>query len=234
MKLEEYGLTHKEMQEMDDALRWESVDFKTIEPKEWFKFAKANKIFREPGISYDEIRGLHEACELFGHRPIRIVETGMCFGTTTRYFIVRTVKYGGELHSYEVKVQPLFKEHMEKLDLWKYVHVHGNSVKDFYDGERIDMLFIDSEHALQDALGEYMRFRPFLYEHSIIGLHDCEMCSGVGQAIKMIQEVDELEVVSRSTGRLGAGVIFFKRKKTGRTDRPWVKMKGRELYESFE
>jgi len=214
-----------------EIMRYKDFDWKNASVEDWLQFCKANKEFIEPGISYDELRALHEATEFFGHKPMRVVETGQCFGTTTRYFIVRNIKYGGDLYSYEVKVRDLFKEYMEKLDLWKYITLRKNSVKDEYDGKRIDFLFIDSEHALQDALGEYMRFRPFIYESTIIGFHDCDICPGVGKALQFINEVDLLKLISRSTDKLGAGVMFFKRIKAGRTDRPWQKQKGRELYE---
>ena len=211
------------------VLDYKNVDWKKATLEDWWQFTKANNEFREPGISYDELRALHEACELLGHRPIRIVETGMCFGTTTRYFIVRLIKYGGELWSYEVKVRDLFKQKMEELDLWNYVNVHGDSMKDAYDNKRIDLMFIDSEHALENALCEYVRFRPFYYENTIIGFHDCDTCPGVAKAINVIQEMDELIEVSSSRNHLGAGVIFFKRKYSNRRDRPWKLQKGHEL-----
>lgn len=204
-----------------DAMEFKGISWKDMNISDWLQFTKANRVYGEPGIAYDELRALHEACETLGKRPIRAVETGMCFGTTTRYFLIRTIKYGGELWSYEVKPREIFVNQMKELGLDECWMIKGHSMKDSYDGKRIDVLFIDSEHALQDALGEYMRFRPFFYEYTIIGFHDSDSAPGVKKAIEMVNEVDELELVSESTGRLGMGLKMFKRKQVNRMDRRW-------------
>jgi len=211
------------------VLDYSGTDWKSMNITDWIQFCKANTEFREPGITYDELRALHEACELLGQRPLRIVETGMCFGTTTRYFAIRTVKYGGDLHVYEINVRPMFKEYMQGMGLWDHINVHGHSITDEYDGKKIDLLWIDSEHALQDALCEYVRFRPYFYENTLIGFHDSDICAGVAMAINMVQEMDELEQVAYSGDRLSSGCRIFKRKHPNRINRWWHGMKGYEI-----
>jgi len=196
-----------------------NTDWKNASLVDWIHFAEANQGF-EPGISFDEVRALHEACETLEPRALRIVETGMCHGTSTRYFLVRVLKYGGELHSFEVHVRKEFQDALEGLGLWKSIHLHGHSMRDPWQGS-INVLFIDSEHALEDALGEYMRFRVWLEANAIIGFHDSDSCPGVVKAIEMIQEVDKLELISESTGQMGRGVKMFKRLQASRSDRPW-------------
>ena len=203
-----------------DVLEFKGVDFKNMPLDQWFNFCKANKSYGEPGIDYYELAALHKACETLGKRPLTILETGMCFGTTTRYFLVRTIKFGGEVHSFEIHLREKFKETMQELGLWDKINLHGHSMKDPWDKE-IDVLFIDSEHALADALGEYMRFREWLKADSIIGFHDTSCCPGVIKVIEMIQEVDELELISESNDRASAGIKLFKRKAKNRADRPW-------------
>lgn len=186
-------------------------DFRNMSIKDCFQFAKANEGW-ETGISYDELRALHEGMETMGHRPLTIFETGMCFGTTTRYFILKLLKEGGELYTCEFKVREPFKNAMEELGLWKYINVLGDSMKVPWD-KKIDVLFIDSEHALSDALGEYMKYRVFLNEFSLVGFHDCDFCYGVKRTIEIIQEIDDLELISSSVDKLGAGLKTFKVKR---------------------
>jgi len=198
-------------------------DFKNFSTLEWFQFCKANKAFGEPGIAADELRALNEGCEKqIGHRPATIVETGMCFGVTTRYFIIRNLKYGGELNTFEVWIRDGFKKSMENVGLWDKINVHGHSIKSPWDKD-IDILFIDSEHALSDALGEYIRFRPYIKAETLIGFHDTDCCPGVKRAIEIIQEIDVLELVSESTNKAAAGIKFYRRTGTNRADLPWNK-----------
>ena len=203
-----------------DIMEFKGVDFKSMPIDQWLYFCKANLTFGEPGIDYYELAALHQACETLGKRPLTILETGMCFGTTTRYFLVRTIKYGGELHTFEVAIRDKFKETMQELSLWDKINLHGHSIKDHWNKD-IDVLFIDSEHALENTLGEYIRFREWLKAESIIGFHDTNCCAGVIKALEMIQEVDGLELISECSDRAHAGIKFFRRKIKNRTDRPW-------------
>jgi hypothetical protein len=216
MKIEEIEI----LEYNKDILEFKGRDFKNISLDEWFYFCKANLTFGEPGIDYYELAALHQACETLGKRPLIILETGMCFGTTTRYFLIRTIKYGGELHTFEVHIRDKFKETMQELGLWDKINLHGHSIKDTWNKD-IDVLFIDSEHALADALGEYMRFREWLKGDSIIGFHDTNCCIGVKKALEMIQEVDELELICEVDNNASAGIKLFRRKIKNRTDRLW-------------
>lgn len=186
------------------------ADFKNFDLKDWFQFCKANHEFREAGLSYDELRALHFGMEgMKNKNNLRILETGMCFGVSTRYFIVRNLKYGGELYSVEVHLRALFKEAMEKLGLWKEVNfIDGNSMMIPWN-KPIDFLFIDSEHALCFPLGEYMKYRLFLSPGSRVGFHDSDLCYGVHRAIQIIQEMDELVLVEDSSHHLAAGMKVF-------------------------
>jgi hypothetical protein len=207
-----------------DIYEFLGADLKSLNEAQWLQFCKANRLFREPGISKEELLVLHTAVkEQFGEAPIRSLETGVCFGTTTRYFTVRTLKFGGEHHAFEVMVRPKFKEVMEQFGLWDKFTLHGHSIRDDWHGGDIDVLYIDSEHAICDALGEYMRFRVFLHGRSLVGFHDTDTCPGVARAIEMIQEVDELELVGEYTKKLSAGMKFFKVKCMNRTDQEWNK-----------
>lgn len=197
-------------------------DLTKLSEMEMLQFCKANKTFGEPGISGDELAALHIAAQSLGDRPIVSVETGICYGTTTRYFTLRSMRNGGRHHAFEIWVRDDFKKAMQDLDLWKKFDIHGHSIKDNWQGN-IDFLYIDSEHALQDALGEYMRFRVWLNDNSIVGFHDVDMCPGVAKALEMIQEVDDLELISSSLNNLAAGIVFFKVRKMNRYDRPWQK-----------
>jgi len=197
-------------------------DIKTLSLEERVAFSKSND-FPEPGVSVLELLALNKALEASGNKPIRILETGMCFGTTTRFFLTHIAKYGGELHTVECQIRPLFKKVMEDMKLWDKIIVHNEDTREMYwDPKlRIDFLFIDSEHALSDALGEYMRFRHFINAEAIIGFHDSECCVGVKRAIEMINEVDKLELVSINDCKADAGIAFFRLIEKNRQDNAW-------------
>ena len=133
----------------------------------------------------------------------------MCFGVTTRYFVIKKLRDGGEHYSCEIKIRDKFKEAMESLGLWDKVNVLGDSMFCDWD-KKIDFLFIDSEHGLSDALGEYMRYRRFLSDQAIVGFHDTDICWGVNKAIEVIQQIDDLELISEASNKASAGIKFFK------------------------
>lgn len=197
-----------------DILAYKGKDFKNLSEEEILQFCKANLTFGEPGLSSEELLMLHRCVSTMNGRPITIVETGMCFGVSTRYFLIRNLKYGGKHTTYEIFIRPGFKEAMEELGLWQYLDIRGHSMKDPWEGQ-IDLLFIDSEHALSDALGEYMRFRVWLTGESIVAFHDSDTCYGVRRAIDMIQEIDDLELIGEIKARYSAGIKFFRVKGLG-------------------
>jgi len=193
-----------------DVMDFKGTDWKNMPVADWFHFAKANKTFREPGIAYTELAALYDALMSTGPRPLTILETGQCLGTTTRFFVVYTQKYGGYHTSCEIKRRDLYVNAMKELGLEDKYTTLGNSMKAPWDKE-IDFLFIDSEHCITDALGEYMRFRVWLKQGGIVGFHDTESCYGVRRAIDIIRnEIDNLEPVSMDNAKSGAGIEFYR------------------------
>lgn len=160
------------------------------------EFAKADD-FPEPGISINEL-----ACFIEGLKAADLgvyLETGMCYGTTTRAALAYCLRQGkGDIYSCEFKVREAFKAKMVELDYWDLIDVlEGDSMKIPWNKD-IDFLFIDSEHNFDDALGEYMRYRRFLSMHAIVGFHDSSNCPGVIEALKVIHSMDELELIAES------------------------------------
>lgn len=195
----------------EDVMIYKGTDWKNMSVPEWFHFAKANAIFREPGISYEELLAMYDALMTF-KRPIEILETGQCLGTTTRFFTIYTLKYGGNHTSCEIKRRDLFVKAMKDLGLEDKFTTLGDSMKTPWD-KPIDLLFIDSEHCITDALGEYMRFRVFLKQNGVVGFHDTDTCYGVRRAIDIIKnEIDELELVSKADNSASAGIEFYRLK----------------------
>jgi hypothetical protein len=186
-------------------------DLRSLTLEERIAFSKTTD-FPEPGVSELELKAIQVSLDYFGKLPIRILETGMCFGTTTRFFLTHILKYGGELHTVEFQIREPFEQKMNEMGLWNKIIVHNEDTRDMYwnPSHLIDFLFIDSEHAISDALGEYMRFRHFLNGNAIVGFHDSMCCWGVRRAIEMIHEIDVLEEVSSNRNVADAGVIMFK------------------------
>lgn len=60
----------------------------------------------------------------------------------------------------------------------------------------VDFLLIDTEHGLEDALGEYMRWRLYLKGGAFVAFHDATL-PGVARAIELVQEIERT-----FTGRL--------------------------------
>ena len=209
--IEQHDIQDEGHLSLDEWNDYTIEDFKNMGPKDLFRFCKANKEFGEPGIAYDELRALWEAFEACGNGPMTILETGQCFGTTTRFFVVKTLQNGGEHFSCEIRIRDLFKEKMKAMNLWdKFTTIGNSQTCPWPEDKGIGFLFIDSEHAMSNALGEYMRFRPYLHGEAIIGFHDTECCYGVGEAIKTILKMDAMEKVSESVNAASAGVKFFR------------------------
>lgn len=190
-------------------LSFKDFDFKNATPSDWVAFGKAGP-FPEPGISRAEAQCLVDALATYGNKPITIFETGMCFGTTTRMFLAKVLRDGGEIHTCEMKPRDHFRKPMIEMGLWGKINIHiGHSQMIPWDKE-IDFLFIDSEHSLQDALGEYVRYRMWLKTDGIVGFHDTSCCKGVKRALAMIQELDHLEEIGRVDNGADAGITFFR------------------------
>jgi hypothetical protein len=192
---------------------FKGIAFEQMDLDTRVEFAKAQG-FPEPGVTVEELLAIQKGLDLLGKRPITILETGMCYGTTTRFFLTWLLQNGGNLHTVEFRIRTQFAVEMDYLGLWKdpHFHVHEeDSRKMYWDSkDGIDFLFIDSEHALSDALGEYMRFRVFLNHNALIGFHDSQCCYGVKRAIEFINEVDVLEEVAANKSPSDAGIIVYK------------------------
>jgi hypothetical protein len=196
--------------ERGSIMDFKDFDWKNATHDDMISFAKTLD-FPEPGITHNECRALIKALESTGGCPLTILETGMCYGTTTRIFIAWTLKYGGSVSSAEIVVRPLFEQKMKEAGYWQYVNVIGNSrYCDWPREKTLDFLFIDSEHALDDALGEYMRFRVYCKQYAVVGFHDYENCPGVTMAVDICSFVDCLEQVSASVKEGGTGLVLFK------------------------
>ena len=197
-----------------DIREWQDKKelLKTADRDTILRFCKANKSYKEPGVSYDELLALYAGFNDKGQKAWTIVETGMCYGVTTRFFMTRVMRNGGKLITIELKPKEQFIDDMIKMGLWEYnTFTPGDTMKINWDpNEKIDFLFIDSEHALSDALGEYMRYRVHLRDKAYVGFHDSDLCYGVKRAIEIVQEMDKLELVAESSGCLGAGLKVFK------------------------
>lgn len=194
----------------EDIMKYKGTDWENMSVSDWFHFSKANKTFKEPGISYEEMLALYTA--LMSRKvPMTILETGQCLGTTTRFFTIYTLKYGGRHYSIEMLLRPIFQNAMKELGLLdKFTTIKGNTMTVPWD-KPIDFLFIDSEHCLTDALGEYMRYRVFLQGEAIVGFHDTDSCYGVRRTIDIIKnEIDDLELISKCDNRASAGIEFYK------------------------
>lgn len=164
--------------------------------------------FPERGISTEECKAHLKALNtLKGSKPL-ILETGMFYGTSTRISIAWTLKYGGIVYSCDLKIMPLFEEKMEEAGYWKYVNPLIGPAQKAVWNQGIDFLFIDADHSLQDALGEYMKFRIWLTDNAVIGFHDSDNCTGVKLTMDIAQVVDRMEFLSESNQ--ASGIKFFK------------------------
>ena len=120
-------------------------------------------------------------------------------------------KYGMgsmNIHSFEFKIRDKFRDDMQAVDLWRHLVVHEEDVRTASWILPIDFLFIDSEHAIGDALGEYVKFRPHFSPKAIIGFHDSVTCFGVRTAIDIITRMDNLKFLAKSEAG-GMGIEFY-------------------------
>jgi hypothetical protein len=74
-----------------------------------------------------------------------------------------------------------------------YILRAAHSIKtpapDHFEHWGIDFILIDTEHGIEDAVGEYMRFRPYLAAGSIVAFHDSTL-PAVARAIDMVREIE--------------------------------------------
>jgi cephalosporin hydroxylase len=183
---------------------------------DWSKSTKEDAVhfarctgFKETGMSVNEIALLYDLLEK--RRPRKIVELGRNFGCSTRIFLQYVLRHGGVLSSWDLKHWDGFIEGMAENG---YVFVPVPETEDFvmlpkegeadcpvnirvahsiktpvpYD-EKVDFLLIDTEHGLEHALGEYMRWREYLNSGCMIAFHDSTL-PGPARAIEIVKEVE--------------------------------------------
>jgi predicted O-methyltransferase YrrM len=195
---------------MDIVEEFINFDWSKSEPADWMRFSNAGRNFSESGLARPkEVQALTDAVCMLPKGAI-ILETGMCYGNSTRIFLGKILRDGGELHSIETTIRDRFRQAMIELGLWDKIHVHEEHSQLMCWNKPLDFLFIDSEHALSDALGEYMHYRMFVKKHALIGFHDVYSCPGVKKAIEIIHEIDNLELIIDSNCRASAGLHIYR------------------------
>lgn len=178
--------------------------------EERVEFSKTSDI-PEPGMSVPELLALQKGLEAV-NGTICSLETGFCYGTSTRFILSWVAKVGGEHNTIECLIRPLAKKLFEETGIWdhKQWKLHVADTRLILWNKKINFLLIDSEHALSDALGEYMKFRNYMDAGSIVAFHDTECCYGVRRALDMIKEVDKLEPIADANGLAGAGIEVYR------------------------
>ena len=199
----------------DDTNRKTAVEY-TIEEIKQFDKAQAVKYarcagFPETGMSQNEVGLIYDLLEK--KQPKYILELGRNFGVSTRIFLQHAVRHPGVfLESWDLKHWGNVKEtfaiqgfHAQSMmtgpgDYGLSLVFGGpvvanmriaNSMKTNIgevDGF-IDFLLIDTEHGLENAIGEYMRFRQYMRSGCIIAFHDADL-PAVHRAIEMAIEVE--------------------------------------------
>lgn len=200
----------------DEADRKDVNSFRVEEIK---NFTKAQSVLyaraiglQETGMSVNEVALLYDLLEKAQTKKetLNIVELGRNYGCSTRLFVQHVVRHGGLFQSWDLKhwgnLQETFRnqgfEVINPMNLPKedYVMIGekyrceiltADSIKtDIPNKERwVDFLLIDTEHGLENALGEYMRWRQYLKAGAFIAFHDL-VIPGVQRAIDIAKEVE--------------------------------------------
>lgn len=164
---------------------------------------------QETGMSVNEVALLYDLLEKKG--ACNIVELGRNYACSTRLFLQHVLRRGGFLESWDLKhwgdvhktfsnqgfeVQDVHGDYFvqkpgagEPTLAWLRI---ADSRKDnIMPRERwVDFLLIDTEHGMEDALGEYMRWRPYLKGGAMVAFHDSTL-PGVKRAIEVCVEVED-------------------------------------------
>lgn len=195
----------------NQILDYKGADFKSFDMIQSIEFASAEAEFVERGMAPSELEIIYKGLELLGPVPLTIVETGMGWGYSTRLFMLHILKYGGELHSYEIfPKEPLLK-YFEELGLRDCVILHQEDSRKVNNWDKpINFLNIDSEHSMGYVLSEYFRFRAHLRCHNaLVGFHDVVLPQ-VERAIDVINETDNLEPVITNINTGGFGYELYR------------------------
>lgn len=178
---------------------------------DWSKATKEDSVqfsqaygFPETGMSVNEIALIYDVLE--AKRPKVIVELGRNYGCSTRIILQYLLRHdGGYLESWDLKHWPGFLEKMAEngypsspianypgdFSLCGKAHIRvADSMKTAIpENFQVDFLLVDTEHGLEHALGEYMRWRVYLHSGSCVAFHDSDL-AGPKRAIEMIKEVE--------------------------------------------
>ena len=193
-----------------DFLSYKDFDWSNATDVDLLCFGKG---FTQEGIAVTERGAFLDALKYMGTKKFTYLETGLCEGSSVKTALGWALKNNGaDISSMELKLLPKFEEMMTKIGLVDKVTIlKGDSQKLPWD-KKIDFLFLDSEHALSNVLGEYMKFRLYLKEGTgIVGFHDASL-RGVKLAIDIIQNIDCLELISECVDNSVYGIRFFKLK----------------------
>lgn len=164
---------------------------------------------KETGMSVNEVGLLYDMLEKKG--PCSILELGRNYACSTRLFLQHVVRHGGTFQSWDLKhwgnVEESFKNQgfsiaRQTADDNYSIHDGNKKVADIMiknsryspitpEERWIDFLLIDTEHGIEDALGEYMRFRHYLRSGAMVAFHDSTL-PGVVRAIEVAKEVEEM------------------------------------------
>lgn len=199
-------------------------EIKTFDKQTAVQYARAKGLL-ETGMSVNEVALLYDLLE--EKKPKMIVELGRNYGCSTRLFLQCIVRHGGFLESWDLKhwgdLNQTFKNQGFHVVPTSFSPRIGQTEPDFSismpedsnspiavlkigDTRRdhitpterwIDFLLVDTEHGMEDALGEVMRFRTFLKGGAMIAFHDSTL-SGVSRAIEVYEEVE----ATASPGRI--------------------------------
>lgn len=205
---------HHELSYLEEERR--HVDSFTVD--EIRKFDKPAAVFyaravglQETGMSPNEIALMYDLLEKKG--KCNIVELGRNFGCSTRLFFQHRLRHGGTFQSWDLRhwgdlrgtwerqgftVKDvagtndylILSPEGEMLAEIKEAHSIKTPIHD--DSRWVDFLLIDTEHGIENALGEYMRWREYLNAGAMIAFHD----STLPQVMRSIELVKEIELIS--------------------------------------
>lgn len=192
-------------------------EIKTFDKAKAVFYARSTGL-KETGMSPNEIGLMYDLLESrAGGRPLKIVELGRNFACSTRLFVQHVVRHGGYFESWDLlhwgNVEESFEKqgfqvdrlHHAKTDNHDYIlswpgknaGIDGiyiriaDSIKTHIEDESrwVDFLLIDTEHGIENALGEYMRWRQYLNAGAFVAFHDSTL-PGVLRSIELVKEIE--------------------------------------------
>ena len=172
--------------------------------------------FKETGMSVNEVALLYDLLEK--KKPDTIVELGRNYGTSTRLFMAHILKgddamldswdlkhwdgsietmkengYGFDRWDGETAAILEAEDAEGKIDALGVILRTAHSIKTPIPKnleKGVDFLLIDTEHAIENCLPEYCRWREYLRSGAIIAFHDSTL-PAVARGIEMIIEMEQ-------------------------------------------